>query len=168
VRLDQARTAADESVVGGWGTPVALAQALPGDILELQDYEVRVTTLHTAHFDDGTRRQRSEQSSRTFAHHIAIIAARPNEHGVAVLEQVARSEPCIERRTCLLRDSGPIVTHVFQHANDEANRLRPATVMQRTNLRVTGSARAFRPLGSSLTAMPAHKRSPARGYESKF
>jgi len=66
-------------------------QALPGDVLQLRNYAVVATTLHTMYFDDGTTRQRSEDTSRTYANHIAIIAARPEERSVAVLEQLPGS-----------------------------------------------------------------------------
>jgi len=168
VGLDHTAPAAESQVqvLGDWGVPIPLLEALPGDILELQDYEIRATTLHTAQFDDGTSSQRSEQSARTFAHHLAIVAGRPDQYGIAVIEQVSRAGGWrVEQRNCLLHDSAPIVTRAFQSVSDEAGRLRPATVLQHTSLRVTGCARVFRPHASRAATPCTHSTDPADTHQ---
>jgi hypothetical protein len=128
-----------------WGQPIAVPRALPGDVLQLQNYAVVATTLHTAHFDDGTTHRGSESTSRTYANHIAIVAARPEERSVSVLEQVPGSGPRVRERVILLRDCGPIIQRVFRWEHDATGQVRPATVVQTTRLRVTGLIRIYRP-----------------------
>jgi hypothetical protein len=132
----------DSDAFSAWGEPIALEQARPGDVLQLRDYALVVTTLHATHFDDGTTRQRREETSRSYASHIAIVAARPEERSVAVLEQAGAR---VQQRVIVLRDCGPIVQRAFSWEPDALGRLCPATLVQSTVLRVTGTARVYRP-----------------------
>jgi len=134
----------DSGLSGVWGEPIALPRALPGDVLQLRNYAVVASTLHTAYFDDGTTRQHSDETAHRYASHIAIVAAPPDERSVSVLEQVAQAGPRVRQRAILLRDCGPIVQRTFQWQQDGLGRLRPCTLVQRTVLRVTGIARVYR------------------------
>jgi NMD protein affecting ribosome stability and mRNA decay len=134
----------DSGTAAVWGQLIAVPQARPGDVLQLRNYEVVATTLHTAYFDDGSTRQRSEDTSRTYANHIAIVAAPPEERSVSVLEQLPALGSRVQERAILLRDCGPIEQRVFSWEHDAMGRVRPATVVQTTLLRVTGIIRIYR------------------------
>jgi hypothetical protein len=78
-----------------WGTPVALSDLQPGDIIQLRDYSFdRETTVEDP---DGSSQTRTETQGRP--HHTAIVERVGSNGAVTVLEQNAPERSPVRRST---------------------------------------------------------------------
>jgi hypothetical protein len=129
-----------------WGTAVDLKDFRLGDILQFRDFVVTTTTYTETTFQDGSTSFREQETKARRPHHTAIVDHVVGGGDFVILEQhVKPLGDKVQRHTISTRSQKlpDQVTHV--QAKDPGGRRRPAKVIKKVSISVTGTVWAYRP-----------------------
>ena len=129
-----------------WGTPIALQQVMPGDILQFRNFIVTTTIETVVRFPDGTGYHESEAPFARRPHHSAIVHRVLGSGKFRIYEQhVTPKGDQVQDHEVPTRNAAPVhkVSHEVRKTDD--GRLRTATVETTTSISVSGHVWAYRP-----------------------
>lgn len=130
-----------------WGTPVALKDAIPGDILQFRDFTIVVQTEIDVTFTDGGGLVRDAQDKQVRPHHTAIVDAVLGDGVFVILEQhVKPLGDKVQRHTIRTKPGKLPPKSAFKPAKDLTGKLRPAKVVEQVTVLVEGNIWAYRPI----------------------
>lgn len=136
------------------GSPVDLMKVIPGDILQIRDYDETIETVITSTFPDGSTVSRSETKELTHPHHTAIVRGimDPQTGKIPTLEQhVGKSSVVLEMRI-YTQDVPEIVTKTAEkQKNPSTHKFESATVTTKVKVTVDPKKQiwAYRPIPKS-------------------
>lgn len=134
-----------------WGAAVGLHQVSAGDILQLRDHVMTVKTTTSVTFEDGSGYDSSHEEVHRRPHHTAIVVSYKAPNEVVVLEQHVKplGERVQRHVLALASTTTPTVETSYRSMKDKQGRMRNATVVVTTTVKVTGKIWAYRPVAKA-------------------
>ena len=132
-----------------WGDAIPLKDVQAGDILQMRDFAVKVSTTTTTSFADGTTMTSNDWSEEDRPHHTAIVERSFGNGKVSILEQNFQNVRRVVRHDLFV--SAPVrttSTSTRTLKNPGSGKLEAATVQTQTTIAVTGQVWAYRPSSS--------------------
>jgi hypothetical protein len=142
-RAASTTTGANDDYV--WGTPVALTNVSPGDILQFRDYIVATKTTTAVTFADASGSVDTQDEVTKRPHHTAIVeVVMPG--ALVVLEQhVKPLGPRVQKHTIPIIAGGSTTTTTQKVTKTGSGGMKPATVVTTVTVTIRGTIRAYRP-----------------------
>jgi len=132
-----------------WGEPVAVKDVEAGDILQMRDFDVKVTTKTTTTFSDGTVMTGGGWTREERPHHTAIVERSFGNGKVVILEQNYQHIKRVFRHEVFVSSPPDTVTTTATIVeNPVTKRLETAQVIVVTSVKVSGQLWAYRPKGA--------------------
>lgn len=127
-----------------WGDAMDVKDINPGDLLQLPDHLVKMTTVTVYTFSDGSERVETKKETVERSHHTAIVNGKIDaDFWVPVLEQ-QRGE-VVQNRKLYVRSVPANVTKTHERqTNPGTKKLETAGVTRTVTITVTGKIWAYR------------------------